>query len=397
MTERPVIAPRLRQFDARVAERGMPVAAKARVAERLRREAIAREATAGFRFRWLPALTFAAGAALVLLVVGLGLRSRTATQEGASASAVLGMFAVQGEGCRHREDAGQALLDGSCRLVAPHMTVQTWERVVLQRGQEQALRLVEGMALFDVTTVEPGQDRVRIEVSHGVIEVLGTRFAIEQGARGGHVDLFEGGIRFVGLQGERAEISPGERHAWGDAVVAEVAVVPEPPVGRAGATGRNSTQDHEQDEADAESASGRGSEPRVDAEGSARRRRARRAESPTAVAEEPPPEGSTDEATAVIEQVSRMRSQGRYVDAAAVLRRALDGRRWDRRTAQVLSYELGEIVERHLGDPDRACVHWAAHAARFPGGRYDAAVKAARQRLGCAPEPEPALGETPTP
>ena len=63
MAERPPLAPRLRELDDAMERRGMPLSARARVAERLRKEGQRREALRGFRFRWLPALTFAAGAA----------------------------------------------------------------------------------------------------------------------------------------------------------------------------------------------------------------------------------------------------------------------------------------------------------------------------------------------
>lgn len=397
MSERRALAPELRRFDREAADRGMPVGARTRVAERLRREAIAREATSGFRFRWLPALTFAAGAALVLLVVGLGLRPSAADEQDPASSALLGIFSVQGEGCRHEADAHQAVLDGTCRLVAPQMTVQTWERVVLR--DDDGLRLVEGTALFEVSHVEAGEDPVRIGVSHGLIEVIGTRFSIEQGPTGGHVDLFEGRIRFVSQAGERTEIEPGQRHAWGDAALAEAEAVGEVEVG-AETVGRGSAL------YSSESVAGVADEPEPEPEangeskgvaserGGRKRRRSKGVAEPVGGsskdAAEPAEVGGPEDATAIIEEVTRLRAQGRYADAAAVLRRAEAERRWDRRTAQVLSYELGEIIERHLDDDARACAHWARHAERFPGGRYDAAVRAARERLGCSPEAEPA-------
>lgn len=380
MPEKRSLAPALRELDREIGERGMPVGARARVAERLRREAIAREATSGFRFRWLPALTFAAGAALVLLVVSMGLRPSVPADESVAAASVLGVFAVEGEDCSHREGPEATVLHGSCRLVASHMTIQTWDRVVLR--QDDALRLVEGTALFEVEHVPTDEAPVRIHVSHGTIEVIGTRFTIEQGPTGGHVDLFAGRIRFVARDGERTEIEPGQRHAWGDEAVVAVVETPVeegPTVVAAAATGREPEPkpvvepEVTQDAREAPTPTKR----RAKARGTATR----------APAE--PPEASEEDATAIIEQVTELRAQGRFADAAAVLRRAETERRWDRRTAQVLSYELGEIIERHLGEDERACAHWARHAERFPGGRYDGAVKAARQRLGCqASDPE---------
>lgn len=396
MSERRALAPELRRFDREAADRGMPVGARTRVAERLRREAIAREATSGFRFRWLPALTFAAGAALVLLVVGLGLRPAAVDEQDPASSALLGVFSVQGEGCRYEGDAHQAVLDGTCRLVAPQMTVQTWERVVLR--DDDGLHLVEGTALFEVSHVEAGEDPVQIGVSHGTIEVMGTRFTIEQGPTGGHVDLFDGRIRFVSQAGEHTEIEPGQRRAWGDAVLAEAETVDTAEVeveadGRGSALGSlESATDELADEAETETETEVDDASEVAASERGRRKRRRSKSEPAASSSKDaePAEAGPEDASAIIEEVSRLRAQGRFADAAAVLRRAEAERRWDRRTAQVLSYELGEIIERHLDDEARACAHWARHAERFPGGRYDAAVRAARERLGCSPEAEPA-------
>jgi len=344
----------------------MPVGARTRVAERLRQEAHRREALSGFRFRWLPALTFAAGAALVLLVVGLGLRTGSQSAHDPASTAVLGIFAVEGEGCSHHVDAGDTVLDGICRLVASSMAVQTWDRVVLR--EEDGIRVLEGAALFDVNPVDPGKTPVRILVSHGAIEVLGTRFAIDQGPRGGHVDLFEGMIRFVPSEGESSDIEPGQRYSWGEGIAsASLAVI-----------------DARQEPQVALDRPAAIAPPVVlEAPSSKRRAKSTRRRSAEAVL----PKGDAADANAIIIEVTRLRTQGRYADAAAVLRQAERSHRWDRRTAQVLSYELGQIVERHLGDDEVACVYWTRHERRFPGGRYAKAVAAARERLACQSDP----------
>lgn len=412
MAERPVLAPRLRELDETIARRGMPPGARARVGARLRQEALRREATAGFRFRWLPALTFAAGAALVLLVVGLRLGGSTSPvrSEPTAATVFGGAFSVQGEGCRHRERAPVVELDGTCRLSAPQLSVHTWGPVQLRDDGD--LRLLDGTAMFDVTTVAKGEAPTRILVSHGVIEVLGTRFTIEQGPHGGHVDLFEGSIRFVDLEGVVTEIAPGQRHAWGDVVAELVPRVDEGASAAAGAGGRGASHHDAGDRAGLDAAAGSldviatnhaapppeaGASPAVAVTthapppAAARRpsRAARRRPETTASAQ-PPPQAGPDEATTIIDEVTRLRAEGRYAEAADVLRRADRTRRWDDRTAQVLSYELGEIIERHLGDDQAACAHWARHAERWPLGRYARAVSDARQRLGCPTEPSPA-------
>ncbi|MEM6996926.1 MAG: hypothetical protein AAF721_40865, partial [Myxococcota bacterium] len=82
------------------------------------------------------------------------------------------------------------------------------------------------------------------------------------------------------------------------------------------------------------------------------------------------------DADALIERVAELRRAGKYRRAASVLRKALRSR-WDRRTAQVLSYELGQILQRHHDDGAAACRHWRRHQARYPGGRYAGAVAVA--------------------
>lgn len=363
---RPALAPRLRQIDREVEERGMPSAAHARVAAHLRAEADRRRAAGGFRLRWMPAFTFAAGAALVLLVVHLGLRSQRveAPQVAQADLRVLGGFTVEGDDCTAQVETTQTVLSGTCRLAAPQLAVHTWERTALRRDDH--LAVLGGSAMFDVETVEPEAEPVRIAVSHGTIEVLGTRFTIEQREDGGYVDLFEGRIRFVPFVGDVVEILPGQRHSWG--AMAEVAALEvEPPEASASAAG----------------VVGLGLDPEPSepvepiAEPATRTRRAR----PRSKSTEATPEPT---ATEIIDIVAQHRAAGRYAEAVKVLRKADRSSRWDRRTAQVLSYELGEIMSRHMSDVAAACAHWERHEQRFVGGRYTSAVRAAQERLHCS-------------
>lgn len=333
--------PLLRAHDERLLGAPMPVGAKNRIAARLAERARSQaEPTAR---RWLPMVAFAAGAALVLAVVGLEVFRGTSTAAStptSAPSATLAGYAVSGNDCRARRDGESAVLAGECRLVGEAMTVQTWDAVRLL-PRARSVQVQDGQAMFDVQTVERGDTPVRVVVSHGVIEVLGTRFTVDQGPGGGTVDLFEGHIRFVPT--DRAEssvdIEPGQRYAWGDRVVAHAAV--EPPAG--------------DDPSDAEIiVTDESPKTSVVREAVARR-------------------GTAAEATALIERVAALRAAGRYQRAASTLRRALR-RSWDARTAQVLSYELGQILDRHLNDTVAACRHWRRHNERYPEGRYAGAV-----------------------
>ncbi len=387
MPERSPLAPRLRELDDTLGERGMPPGARARVEARLQREAQRRAAISGFRLRWLPALTFAAGAALVLAVVGLRFSSDDSVDTGMQQARVMGMFTVQGEGCRHEQDARDTVFRGTCRLVSSQMAVHTWEQVRM-REDDGAVRLREGTAMFDIETVEAGEPPTRIHVSHGVIEVLGTRFTIEQSPRGGHVDLFEGRIRFVALDGTTTEIAPGQRYTWGETIAALTLTPPPAATSAAGGSASGQEEAAVADVPTPDESVTPSVEPLVEPEPARERTRHRSSRARKNEKAEPSnPSGSADEAAAIIEEVARLRGQGRYTDAVGVLRRAESARRWDRRTAQVLSYELGEIIERHLDDDAAACAHWARHQTRFGGGRYARAVQSARERLGCESAP----------
>jgi transmembrane sensor len=91
---------------------------------------------------------------------------------------------------------------------------------------------------------------------------------------------------------------------------------------------------------------------------------------------------SSDELRRIVEQVAELRAQRQYQTAVSLLRDAL-GRRWDRRTREVLSYELGTILTTQLRDQDGACAHWTTHREQFPGGRYARAIARAEERLSC--------------
>ena len=349
------LVPALRELDRRLATSPMPIGVKNRIASRLALEQQRREAATMPR-RLLPMLTFAAGAALVLLVVGWRVLGSHETDSAApERAAFLGNFAIAGEDCHAQPDGELTWLDGECRLVAPHLEVQTWSRTAVTPF-ERGVRLAAGAATFDVAKVAAGEDPVRIAVSHGTIEVLGTRFSIDQDDRGGHVDLFEGRIRFVpaDARAPAVEIEPGQRHAWGDRALPPVpSPVAELDAQAVGAVPPSSSATPSGDE-----------DVEIDIEIEPEPTRAGAARAP----------GTDEEADAIAETVTRLRAASRYGEAARVLRKALR-RRWSGRTAQVFSYELGEILERHQADHEAACRHWRRHAKRFPAGRYADAVR----------------------
>jgi len=306
--------------------------------------------------RWVPAASFVAGAALVLAVVGSRWASSSdapaASAGVASAAAVrspaaVGAFHVEGpsEDCLVRAADDAADLAAHCSLVASHMTVQAWEAATV-RTEGRNVRVRSGKVLFEVETVQRGEDPVEVVVSHGTIEVVGTRFAVEQQDGGGHVDLLEGRIRFHHPDGRVEDVLPGQRLSWGEPlIVAAESELEVQPVAVRAAEVAGANQD---------------------VEPARRRGRVR---------------GTDAQAAAIIERVTELRANKRFGAAITELRRALR-RSWDGRTAQVLSYELGELL-RAAEDPLGACEHFVAHQRKYPQGRYASAVDRVLARLDC--------------
>jgi hypothetical protein len=84
----------------------------------------------------------------------------------------------------------------------------------------------------------------------------------------------------------------------------------------------------------------------------------------------------------LLAEVAALRRAGRFADALARLRSA-DDSRWSTRARQLVSYEIGTLLERQLDDRAAACTHWRAHASRYPDGRHAQAVERALARLAC--------------
>lgn len=353
---KPELVALLEELEQQREAEGMPVGTR----NRLQLAIQGHEANRQARWRrWVPAASFVAGAALVLAVVGSrwveSSESPAAASPVASVAAVspkpepkpdVGAFHVEGpyDDCLVRAADDAADLAAHCSLVASHMTVQAWEAATVHT-EGRNVRVRSGKVLFEVETVRSGEAPVEVGVSHGTIEVVGTRFAVEQQDAGGHVDLLEGKIRFHHPDGRVEEVLPGQRLSWGDPVVAE-------------ADGADAARVQLQVAEVAE----------VEREVEPDRRRVRS-------------RGTDAQAAAIIERVTELRANKRFGAAITELRRALR-RSWDGRTAQVLSYELGELL-RASEDPLGACEHFVGHQRKYPRGRYASAVDRVLERLDC--------------
>jgi ferric-dicitrate binding protein FerR (iron transport regulator) len=105
--------------------------------------------------------------------------------------------------------AGRVTLLDEARGVA--IQVATHARV---RGERDGVRVVGGTVDVRVDKRPTSAPPARILVSHGVIEVLGTEFRIEQAGDQGRVSLREGAIRFVAADGRVVTLAPGDALTW---------------------------------------------------------------------------------------------------------------------------------------------------------------------------------------
>jgi transmembrane sensor len=225
------------------------------------------------------------------------------------------------------------------------VSVLASEGSTLHRDHDR-VRVLSGTVTFSVDKRHGGEAPVRVDVSHGTIEVVGTRFTIHQREDGGDVTLHEGVIRF----GDKT-LHAGESLEWPEKpkpVV--VAPPPEPP----------------QPEP----------EPQPEPPAPAVKKHPR-------PHKEPPVIHETDAAW-LLEEVDVLRSRNEYGEAVRLLEKGIDGI-VSSATRERFSYELGSILTYQLDDTTRACRHWAKHTATFGPGRYAREVKSAQARLQCAP------------
>jgi ferric-dicitrate binding protein FerR (iron transport regulator) len=213
-----------------------------------------------------------------------------------------------------------------CRLElrAPALAMDVWEATRIARTDD-GVRVLEGELLFAVEKVAAGAPRVRVEVAAGAIEVLGTRFAVVQHGDEGHVDLLEGAIAFVDLQGSTHAVEPGQRLKW-----SQRAVVVAP---RAAVRGK-----------------------------------------PSATA-------TSDKLDTTLEQVAALRRASRWGDAIALLHRARRELK-DGAAAEILSYEEGTL-RAHQDDAPAMCAYWRGHVARFGAGVHAPNARTQLVRAGC--------------
>jgi transmembrane sensor len=246
-----------------------------------------------------------------------------------------------------REDAaGVEIQMGEAALVdaARGITLRNLGPLVVRR-EPLGVRLVRGRAEFSVKRRKPSAPPAVVLVSGGAIEVMGTRFTVEEREAGGAVTLHEGAILFRRLTGEVVQLRPGQTLGWPVAEPAEPALrepaspEPEPPQPLA-------------------TSSPVVASPRP----------------PAAAAHAP----SVEE---ILRELEVLRGRHEFEQAARHLEAAM--RKQPAATRERLSFELGSLLTYQLKDAQRACAHWARHERQFRRGRYAEAVQRARGTLSC--------------
>lgn len=221
------------------------------------------------------------------------------------------------------------------------------------KREARGIRVVRGEVEFQVSK-RPVTAPTRMLVSHGEIEVHGTRFSVNQRAGTGHVTLHEGAITFHCPDGRQLALHPGESLTW--------PVPPPPPA--------------EKDRAQPAPDPAPAPAPEIEED---------EVGSPRAPPADPSADWRTHDrlrrAAVLLERIPKLRDSGEDAQAIKELEVAM---RQDLPSAarEKLSFELGDLLTKSW-ETQRACRHWKDHAWRYPAGKFDEQVQTARTELDC--------------
>ncbi|MCH9687296.1 MAG: FecR domain-containing protein [Deltaproteobacteria bacterium] len=326
---------RLRALDQATARRGASVQTRERLRRRLRHQAAAQPFVQ--RLRWWPVIAFAAGAITMALFVAKGLSTPSTSPR---AEATEPSIAVAQPTAKVAEDATSPAaatsppcaepVDGPMHLAADGCAQGQGVRLtaVLETQLQwttDRIELQSGELIFDV---DPRPERpLHVVVGALDVEVVGTRFIVH-GGEPAWISVLEGHVRVRASGGPPQDLLRGQRFEQPR---------PEPPPTTTPTPSRRRT------------------EPRA------------------------PRNVGLD---ACLEQVAKLRREGSYREAVQRLRDQ-DQRGWTARARQLISYEIGTLLERQIGDAPAACAHWSEHQRRYPKGRHAQIVSRALTRLGC--------------
>lgn len=265
----------------------------------------------------------------------------------------LGGFALVHCATAELDDQETIGADGECELRSTRYAMN------FKLGKHARVRhRADGVAVLSGRVAVHAQPRSKEEprlifVSHGRIEVVGTRFVVEQHRDGGSVQVSAGKIAFVTTDDERYEVV--SRFNW--PVAADPAAVKTE--GSLGPPEKSSTRPQRQTS-------------------SRKKRPAQRA----AAVPEPDTSRTKILVDDIVAEITALRSLRRYEEACSRLEAVL-ATMPKSRASERLSYELGSILSNHIHDTRRACEHWQGHKAKFIAQRYKREIENVEKRLGC--------------
>ncbi len=218
----------------------------------------------------------------------------------------------------------------------------------------EGLRIREGKVSFVARKRGDGA-RMRVLVSHGAIDVVGTRFTVTQGDERGSVRVEEGHIAFHWTDGEMSTVAAGDTLEWPrrppppreTPVTLDPIPLDVPAVAVAAPPTRTPPQPRPQA---SKPPASRAPEPPSD--------------------EEPAPDAPDESGPMLMEDVlkkaSTLRSQQRYSEALELLRAQLERVDFTGLQQARLSFEIGMLLYDRIGDKAGACAHWKLHARKYP-------------------------------
>lgn len=234
--------------------------------------------------------------------------------------------------------------------------ITTFSDTTLTLVQPETLDLRRGEVTIKVTPRPKHRSSVRVNVSGGVIEVMGTTFTIQEDGERGQVALHEGKIRFTHTNGQRVVLLPGQSLSW-PAQLAQAPVKPAPTQAPEPTTEQPTTPTPEPSNTLATSVTKPAPKPKLN--------KPTRAPDAKALA-----------------QIAKWRRVGDYERALKALG-ALEGPDLDPRSAEIISYEIGDILTHQLKHSARACARWRKHLRAHRRGTYARAAQAAQRELEC--------------
>jgi hypothetical protein len=358
----------IREQDDQLRQTPMSLAAETRMLRRLR-EAAAIPARRNGAWGGVLVVGALAGGAAVLGWSKLRPAAPVATVERNTASASSHRDPGQ---CAVRQEHDRVDVSGPCTLQLPSVTLRTEAASEVQATQE-GIQVLHGRAWFEVAPVPRGAPPVRVRVGGGIIEVVGTKFVVNQDEQKGSVDLSEGRIRFLPIDAAPVEIRPGQQVRWTN--VPMVRPMPSPAVESPNGSAVHQKTASASPTWASPAAKRVAASPTADPGAPDTRGDA----GPTTAADGPGGSPLSAEATAL--RVMRLRAEGRYNEAMTALAE-LHAANVDEHTAEILSFEEGNILE-HLEQTSAICSHWKQYLDRFPNGQYRSFVVKQMSRDGC--------------